>query len=278
MSTLRSQNSAGPVLRGSGGRFVGFGGVAGFGKLAVVGLAVACSALCGCEPDYHTGPPPRPGSTGGGGGVASGRPDAGAVGGDADAGNDAGVDAGVQYHDDDFIESNVNRDPFRSYARLFKVRPPEVPQRTVLMPTTSVDDVRLIAIVSGVPDPRAMFVDASGVGYVVSRGDYVCRGETVQTGGEQGMSVMLHWRVDRIREGEVVLTREDPTAPNRPPLSRVIPLYDDSDAQQEMLRRVRAAGSLGVSALTIPGVAPARVPDESAAPDERALPPRDGRR
>jgi type IV pilus assembly protein PilP len=240
--------------------------------LAATSGACVLAALVGCEPDYQAGPPPRPPVAGGGA-----APDAGAVG----APVDGGVDAGPQYREDDFTESNVNRDPFRSYARLFKVRPPEAPQRTVLMPTTSVDDVRLTAIISGVADPRAMFTDASGVGYVVSRGDYICRGETVQTGGEQGMSVMLHWRVDRIREGEVVLSREDPTAPNRPPLSRVIPLYDETDANQEMLRRVRAAGSLGVSALTLPsGGSPrdgSRGADEGRGSDDRSLPAADGR-
>ena len=45
------------------------------------------------------------------------------------------------------------------------------------------------------------------------------------------MAVTLNWRVDRIRPNEVVLTREDPTAPNRPPLTRIIPLHtEDEDA------------------------------------------------
>ena len=48
-----------------------------------------------------------------------------------------------------------------------------------------------------------------------------------QGGGSESLPVALNWRVDRIRPGEVVLAREDPSAPGRPPLTRVIPLRDD---------------------------------------------------
>lgn len=74
-----------------------------------------------------------------------------------------------------------------------------------------------------------MLVDPLGVGHVVERGDYIGRPEVVQAGtGAEGMPVTLNWRVDRIRPNEVVLTREDPTAPDRTPLARVIPLHDET--------------------------------------------------
>ena len=114
------------------------------------------------------------------------------------------------------------------------MRPPESPQRTVLLPTTGLDQMRLIAIISGVAQPRAMIVDPAGVGHVVERGDYIGRPEVVQTGGTEGMPVTLNWRVDRIRPNEVVLTREDPTAPNRPPLTRVIPLHEEETAAPQL--------------------------------------------
>jgi type IV pilus assembly protein PilP len=41
--------------------------------------------------------------------------------------------------------------------------------------------------------------------------------------------VQLNWRVERIRDGSVILSREDPTAPNRPPLMREVPLHDPSE-------------------------------------------------
>lgn len=141
---------------------------------------------------------------------------------------DGGV-APLTFRDDDFVESENNRDPFRSFAKAFKSRPVATPQRAVLMSLTSIDDMRLIAIVTGDATPRAMLVDPSGVGHVVVRGDYIGRPEVVNTGGADGMPVTLNWRVDRIRPDEVVLAREDPTAPDRPPLTRLIPLNPDQN-------------------------------------------------
>ncbi len=139
----------------------------------------------------------------------------------------------LSYDDDDFVESERNRDPFRNYATIFKVRALETPQRAVVMPNTSIEQMRLMAIISGVARPRAMLVDPSEVGHVVARGDFIGRPEVVQTGGADSTPLQLNWRVDRIRASEVVLTREDPTAPGRVPLSRVIPLYDESDRARE---------------------------------------------
>ena len=175
------------------------------------------TVAAGCGSDIQVGPPPP-------------RRQHGPV--EAPPTEDAGVDAGVpivRFADGDFVESNVNRDPFRNFARLFRLRPAEGPQRTVIMPTVGIDEMRLIAIITGVASPRAMFNDRVGVGYVVERGDYIGTAETVDTGGEGGITITLNWRVDRIRDGEVVLTREDPTAPNRPPLTRVIPLHDPNE-------------------------------------------------
>lgn len=134
----------------------------------------------------------------------------------------------LSFEDDDFVEAETNRDPFRSYAQMFVARPTREPvQREVVMPNTSIEEMRLIAIVSGLANPSAMLVDRDGTGYTVQRGDYLGRAEVVQTGGEAAVPITLNWRVDRIRPGEVVVTREDPTAPNRPPLTRVLPLHDD---------------------------------------------------
>ena len=129
--------------------------------------------------------------------------------------------------DDDFIELDIqNRDPFRSYAEAFKAQAAAPAQRRVLMPSTSLDEMRLIAIVTGIATPRAMLTDTAAVGHVVRRGDYIGRPEVVQTGGSEGMPVTLNWRVDRIRPGSVVLTREDPSSPDKPPLTRVMPLHE----------------------------------------------------
>jgi type IV pilus assembly protein PilP len=133
------------------------------------------------------------------------------------------------YRDSDFVESELNRDPFRSYAAELRAKAPIVAQRLVLMPETPIDDMKLIAIVSGIDQPRAMIVDTKGVGYVTTRGDFVGKADVVQGGGSESLPVSLNWRVDRIRDAEVVLAREDPTAPNRPPLTKVIPLHAEPE-------------------------------------------------
>jgi type IV pilus assembly protein PilP len=146
---------------------------------------------------------------------------------------DAGVDSRAtlrQYRDEDFVEADTNRDPFRNYAASFQAvatAAGPTTTRTVRLPDTSIEEMRLIAIVSGVADPRAMIVDREGAGHTVRRGEYIGRPEIVQAGGIEELPVTLNWRVDRIRPNEVVLTREDPTAPNRPPLTRVLPLRED---------------------------------------------------
>jgi type IV pilus assembly protein PilP len=134
------------------------------------------------------------------------------------------------YRDSDFVESEQNRDPFRNYATELRLKAPVVAQRLVLMPDTSIEEMKLIAIVSGIDQPCAMIVDQRGVGYVTTRGDFVGKADVVQGGGSESLPVALNWRIDRIRVNEVVLAREDPSAPNRPPLTRVIPLHEDDPA------------------------------------------------
>ncbi|MEM9187841.1 MAG: hypothetical protein AAGF12_01595 [Myxococcota bacterium] len=134
------------------------------------------------------------------------------------------------YQDEDFLESPGNRDPFRNYAVTFRARNDDRPVReNVIMPNVPVDSMRLSAIITGTAIPRAMLVDPEGVGHTVRRGDYVGRPEVVQTAGETQMPVTLNWRVERIRDNEVVISRDDPTAADRPPLTRVIPLYDETE-------------------------------------------------
>jgi type IV pilus assembly protein PilP len=117
---------------------------------------------------------------------------------------------------------------------MFVARPTRDPvQREVIMARTAIDEMRLIAIVSGVANPSAMLTDRDGIGHTVRRGDYLGRAEVVQTGGESELPITLNWRIDRIRPGEVVITREDPTAPNRPPLTRVLALHDDEETEND---------------------------------------------
>lgn len=134
----------------------------------------------------------------------------------------------VAYRDEDFVESLANRDPFKIYTTQYRVDQPQGGvQRRVYMPTTAVEEMRLIAIVTGVPKPKAMLVDPLGVGHVVERGDYVGRPKVIQASGSVAMT--LNWRVDRIRENEVVLTQEDATDPTRIAMTKIIPLRTEGD-------------------------------------------------
>jgi type IV pilus assembly protein PilP len=142
------------------------------------------------------------------------------------------VSEGLTFKDDDFVESERNRDPFRSYAASFSKRGPEAAaetQRSVIMPNTGVEEMKLIAVISGLSRPKAMLTDQHNVGYVVQRGDYIGRPKVFQTTGSVAMT--LNWRVDRIRDNEVVLTRQDPGDPGRPPLSRIISMRDELAAR-----------------------------------------------
>ncbi len=151
-------------------------------------------------------------------------------------------DAGLVYTDEDFVELEAdNRDPFRAFQDAFRQRDNTPgPQYRVTMPTTSIDEMRLIALITGTGQPRAMLLDQVGVGHVVRNGDYIGRSEVIQTGGNDSMPVRLNWRVERIRRGEIVLARRDPTDPDRPPLTRSIPLYDEGEDFSRVAERTRA--------------------------------------
>ena len=76
-------------------------------------------------------------------------------------------------------------------------------------------------------------VPPGGKGSVIKRGDFVGRAETVHTGGTNGTDYQVNWRVDRVRDGDIVLVREDPAQPNIPPATRVIPLHPEADKTQQ---------------------------------------------
>jgi Tfp pilus assembly protein PilP len=133
------------------------------------------------------------------------------------------------FKDDDFVESERHRDPFHAFTvPKNQGKNPEVvldQQRPVIMPETPVESMKLIAVISGLTRPKAMLTDTHGVGYVVQRGDYIGTAKVFQTTGS--VAITMNWRVDRIRENEVVLTRQDPSDPGRPPLSRIISMREE---------------------------------------------------
>jgi type IV pilus assembly protein PilP len=185
-------------------------------------LAVISSALVvcsGCETPTSTVPPPP--------NRAAVAPSATAL---------APELKGPEYTENDFVESDRNRDPFRSFLiQNQPVNKQALNQRKIELAQYSLDELKLVAIVTGGDQARAMFVDPSGKGTVVYKGSFVCRPEVVHIGGSNGPEYQLNWRVDRIRQGDVVLIREDPAQPAIPPATRVIPLHPEVEKQAEGL-------------------------------------------
>jgi type IV pilus assembly protein PilP len=131
----------------------------------------------------------------------------------------------------DFTETERSRDPFRSFARSFATEDEEEgrgSQREVLLKDYAVDELKLIGIVTRVTPARAMLVDPTGRGHVVKRGQFIGRADLVRVSGQSGTTYELNWRLDSIRDGDVVLVREDPNNPDVPAATKVIPLRPEA--------------------------------------------------
>jgi type IV pilus assembly protein PilP len=132
----------------------------------------------------------------------------------------------------EFTESERSRDPFRSFANAFKeeIKSSAKSQREVVLSQFAIDELKLIGIVTRAEPARAMLVDPGGTGHVVQRGQFVGKADIVQAAGRTGASYEINWRVDRIRDGDIVLIREDPSNPDVPSATRVIPLRPEGTA------------------------------------------------
>jgi type IV pilus assembly protein PilP len=186
--------------------------------LVAVGLPVLLTAFSACE---------APTNTAAGAGAGSAKPAAPARGPVAQAAPTSSVPLPkIDFREEDFSETDHSRDPFRSFAKLFadqgKTRVKS--QRQVVLDHFAIDDLKLIGLVTHTDTPRAMLVDPSGRGWVVTKGQFIGRAEVVHAGGPGGVDYELNWRVDRIREGDLVLVREDPAHADVPPATRVIAL------------------------------------------------------
>ena len=139
---------------------------------------------------------------------------------------DPGPAPKVEIVEAEFTESERSRDPFRSFSDIFKEESQDAAksQREVVLSQFSIDELKLIGIVTRAEPAKAMLVDPGGMGHVVKRGQFVGRADIVQAAGRTGASYEINWRVDRIRDGDIVLIREDPANPDVPSATRVIPL------------------------------------------------------
>jgi type IV pilus assembly protein PilP len=181
-----------------------------FGLLAPLVLAL------GCEDEVVKNTPPPPLSSAATPNVPAAGPGV--------RGAEGAVPARREFPEAEFTETERSRDPFRSFSHRFveEAKTTSVrSQRQVVLAEFAVDDLKLVGIVTRIVP---MLVDPSGKGHVVHRGDFVGRADIVQLGGQTGSTYQLNWRLDRIRDGDVVLVREDPNNPDVPAATKVIPL------------------------------------------------------
>ena len=121
--------------------------------------------------------------------------------------------------DDDFVENDeVNRDPFHSYLRLFidkgSVKTRKVP---AVFEKLELEELALIAIVTGDSAPRAMFRDPGGLGETVKKGDYISKSGA---------------RVTRILSDRVVVEQMETNARGEPhPVEKAILVNPDEGAR-----------------------------------------------
>ncbi len=199
-------------------------------KPAVAAL-LALSLLAGCsdDPPAAVSPPPGVNPPPPASPAALAAPSA-----SADAGRDAAPPPKFDIVESEFTESERSRDPFRSFLDVFKEenKGAAKSQREVVLSQFAIDELKLIGIVTRAEPAKAMLVDPAGTGHVVQRGQFVGKPDIVQAAGRSGASYEINWRVDRIRDGDIVLIREDPANPDVPSATRVIPLRPDGDASK----------------------------------------------
>ena len=143
----------------------------------------------------------------------------------------------IEFQEAEFTESERSRDPFRSFANSFaeEARTKVKSQREVLLDQYTVDELKLVGIVTRVTPERALLVDPTGKGHIIQRGQFVGRAEIVQ-GGSSGADYEINWRVERIRDSDIVLVRDDPSNPDVPSATRIIPLRPEGEGQQAALQ------------------------------------------
>jgi len=199
------------------------------GSRSVVAL-LALVALAGCEEERIT--------TGSKHGQVDRRPSA------EEEPETALLPPPVDFQETEFMESDRSRDPFRSFAKAFVQEGSDriKSQRQVVLGQYTVDELRLAGIVTRIEPPRPMLVDPTGLGHFVTRGQFIGRPTVVQPPSGTGAAYEVNWRVDRVRDGDIVLIREDPANPDVPSATRVIALRTD-DEQLVAAGEERAANS-----------------------------------
>jgi Tfp pilus assembly protein PilP len=146
-------------------------------------LAVSTVAGAAWLTTAYAGEPPKPGQAA----PAAAKPAAPQQPGKPAAAASASGDALAQrlavlrrkvLREEDFAENDdSNRDPFRSYLDTWIERGPKITTTVVqaIFAKYSLEELTLIAVISGDANPRAMFRDPTGLGQTVKRGDYLSK-------------------------------------------------------------------------------------------------------
>jgi Tfp pilus assembly protein PilP len=138
------------------------------------GLAAALLALALIPSSAAVGAGPPAGVADAGAAAAAG---AGAAGSDAATAKRLAALRKKVLKDEDFVENDeLNRDPFHSYVRVFVEKGgPKTRKVAGVFDKAGLEELTLIAVISGDDVPRAMFRDASGYGQSVKKGDFLSR-------------------------------------------------------------------------------------------------------
>ena len=113
--------------------------------------------------------------------------------------------------DEDFVESATNRDPFHSFIQELISGPVKVhTDYFVYFDKYACEELKLIGVVTGGLDPRALFRDPVGLGIPLKVGDHLCK---------------ARWKIKRIVSEGVVVEVEQDTGGTKPKLiERLIPI------------------------------------------------------
>lgn len=177
-----------------------------------------------CEPEVVTSA-----------GSDAARPRRGAPAASASAVASAAAVPSADFQEVEFRESDRSRDPFRAFlAEGAGAEARRIDRENVLLDKYSIEELKLIGIVQRADPPVAMLLDPTGRGHTVKRGQFVGKPEIVQLPGQRGAGAAyeIYWRVDRIRDGDVVFVREDPQNPDVPGATKVVPLRVEGELSE----------------------------------------------
>ena len=113
--------------------------------------------------------------------------------------------------DEDFVESATNRDPFHSFINELVTGAVKIQtDYFVYFDKYACEELKLIAVVTGGLDPRALFRDPGGLGIPLKVGDHLCK---------------ARWKIKRIVAEGVVVEVETDTGGTKPKMvERLIPI------------------------------------------------------